>query len=125
MNARSTNNVVNLKQKLSLFSEHWEPKVIADMNDYQFKLAKVEGEFVWHDHPDTDEVFLVIDGSLVIELEEETVTLNAGEMFVVPKGVRHKPVAATECHIMLIEPRGTVNTGDESSSLTAPQDVYI
>ncbi len=117
---------INLQQKLSLFSEHWSPKIIAQLNDYHFKLAKVQGEFVWHDHPETDEVFLVIKGKLTILFRDGEVTLNEGEMFVVPKSVEHKPVAENECHIMLIEPAGTVNTGDaENSNLTAPNDVWI
>ena len=116
---------INLQQKYSKFSEHWTPKVIAEMNDYQFKLAKVEGEFVWHDHPDTDEVFIVIEGALNIEFRDGKVTVEAGEMFVVPKGVEHKPVATTECKIMLVEPKGVVNTGDTESVLKAENDVWI
>jgi len=102
---------VNLQDKLSKFSEHWSPKIVAQLNDYHFKLAKVRGEFVWHDHPETDEVFLVLKGQLEIHFRNGKVTLDEGEMFVVPKGVEHKPVAEAECHIMLIEPAGTVNTG--------------
>ncbi|MBL8098620.1 MAG: cupin domain-containing protein [Anaerolineales bacterium] len=118
-------NSINLQQKLNLFSEHWSPKIIAQLNDYQLKLAKVQGEFVWHDHPETDEVFLVVKGQLTILFRDGEVKLNEGEMFVVPKGVEHKPVAENECHIMLIEPAGTVNTGDAESNLTAPNDVWI
>ena len=103
---------INLQEKISKFSEHWSPKVIAQMNDYHFKLAKVRGEFVWHDHPETDEVFLVVGGQLDILFRDGKVTLSEGEMYVVPKGVEHKPVAEQECHIMLIEPVGTVNTGN-------------
>src|SRR6185436_17091285 len=103
---------VNVEEKLSKFSEHWSPKIIAQMNDYHFKLAKVQGEFIWHDHPETDEVFLVVQGILEIHFRDGKVSLNAGEMYVVPKGVEHKPVAESECHILLIEPAGTVNTGD-------------
>lgn len=102
-----------------------EPKVIAAMNDYQFKLVKVEGDFVWHDHPDTDEVFIVLEGELIIEFRDGQVTLSQGELFVVPKGVEHKPYAATECHVMLIEPQGVVNTGDAGGDLTADNDVWI
>ena len=119
------NQPINLREKLSLFSEHWTPKVIAEMNDYQFKLAKFQGEFVWHNHPDTDEVFIVIDGEMSIEFKDKTVDLKAGEMFVVPKGVEHKPRADTECHVMLVEPRGVVNTGDSGGDLTAQNDVWI
>ena len=116
---------INIQSKFDLFTEQWSPKVIAEMNDYQFKLAKLEGEFVWHNHPDTDEVFIVIDGTLDIELPDSVVTINAGEMFVVPKAVDHKPVAKTECKVMLVEPRGVVNTGDAQSDLTAKNDVWI
>ena len=116
---------INFADKLSKFSDHWSPKVIAEMNDYQYKLAKLEGEFVWHNHSDTDEVFIVIEGSMKIELEDGVVELGAGEMYVVPKGVMHKPVAEKECQIMLVEPRGVVNTGEADSDLTAENDVWI
>jgi len=116
---------VNLNDKLSKFSDHWSPKVIAEMNDYQFKLAKIHGEFVWHNHLDTDEVFIVLSGQMKIELENETVELSAGEMYVVTKGVMHKPSAENECQVMLVEPRGVVNTGDVQSELTASNDVWI
>ncbi len=116
---------INLQHKFSLFNEHWSPKVIAEMNDYQFKLVKVQGEFVWHDHPDTDEVFIVLAGSLAIEFRDGKVTLNAGEMYVVPKGVEHRPVAEEECQIMIVEPKGVLNTGDAESELTAADDVWI
>ncbi|GGB04600.1 cupin domain-containing protein [Agarivorans gilvus] len=116
---------INFKDKFSKFTEHWSPRVIAEMNNYQFKLAKVEGEFVWHDHPDTDEVFIVIEGTLNIEFRDGVVTLNAGEMFVIPKGVEHKPVATSECKIMLVEPKGVVNTGKSGGELTAENDVWV
>ena len=116
---------INLKEKLSLFSEHWSPKVIAEMNDYQFKLVKLQGDFVWHSHADTDEVFIVIEGAMKIELSDGTVELSEGEMFVVPKGVAHKPYAEEECKVMLVEPRGVVNTGDSKDKLTASNDVWI
>jgi len=118
-------DTINLKDKLAKFSDHWSPKVIAELNDYQFKLVKIQGEFVWHNHPDTDEVFIVIEGSLNIEFENETVQLNEGEMLVVPKGVEHKPYADSECKVMLVEPRGVVNTGDADSELKADNDVWI
>ena len=118
-------DTINLKDKLAKFSDHWSPKVIAGLNDYQFKLVKIQGEFVWHNHPDTDEVFIVIEGSMNIEFENETVQLNEGEMLVVPKGVEHKPYADSECKVMLVEPRGVVNTGDADSELTADNDVWI
>ena len=116
---------INLEDKLSKFSEHWSPKVIAEMNDYQFKLVRIEGEFVWHDHPDTDEVFIVIEGTMQIEFEDQTIELREGEMLVVPKGVRHKPYAEAECKVMLVEPRGVVNTGDTGDELTADNDVWV
>ena len=118
-------DVINFQEKFGKFSERWSPRVIAEMNDYQFKLARLEGEFVWHDHPDTDEVFIVIKGELAIEFEDGISHLKAGEMLVVPKGVRHKPVATRECQVMLVEPRGVVNTGDVASELTAENDVWI
>ena len=116
---------INLEDKLSKFSEHWSPKVIAEMNDYQFKLVKIEGEFVWHEHPDTDEVFIVIEGTMQIEFEDRTIELSEGEMLVVPRGVRHKPYAEAECKVMLVEPRGVVNTGDTGDELTADNDVWV
>ena len=118
-------DTINLKDKLAKFSDQWSPKVIAELNDYQFKLVKIQGEFVWHNHPDTDEVFIVIEGSMKIEFENETVQLNEGEMLVVPKGVEHKPYSDSECKVMLVEPRGVVNTGDADSELTADNDVWI
>ena len=117
---------INLQEKLTKFSEHWSPKIIAQLNDYHLKLAKVQGEFVWHDHPDTDEVFIVVNGHFDILFRDGKVSLSEGEMFVVPKGVEHKPVAEQECHILLIEPAGLVNTGSATDSeLTAPNDVWI
>lgn len=116
---------INLEQKFSLFNEHWTPKIIAELNDYQVKIVKVEGDFVWHDHSDTDEFFFVIEGTLFIEFESETMELNAGELYVVPKGVQHRPFAHGECKVMLIEPRGVINTGEASSDLTASNDVWI
>ena len=116
---------INFSKKFNKIDEHWSPRVIAEMNDYQFKLAKVQGEFVWHSHPDTDEVFIIVDGVLEIEFRDGKVRLEAGEMFVVPQGVEHKPVAEHECQIMLVEPKGTVNTGESSGALTAQNDVWI
>ena len=116
---------INFREKLSLFAEHWQPKNIARMNDYHFKIAKVQGEFVWHDHPETDEVFLVLKGQLEIQLRDGNVKLNEGEMFVVPKGVEHKPVAQEECHILLIESATTVNTGNVVNERTVANDVWI
>ncbi|HEX8000765.1 MAG TPA: cupin domain-containing protein [Pyrinomonadaceae bacterium] len=116
---------INLDEKLGKFSEHWSPKVVAQMNDYHFKLAKLEGEFVWHSHAETDEVFIVLDGEMVLEFRDGRINLKAGEMFVVPKGVEHRPSAASECKVMLVEPAGTVNTGDAVSELTAQDNVWV
>lgn len=116
---------INLQQKLGLFSEHWTPKVIAEMNDYQFKLVKLQGDFIWHDHKDTDETFLVIEGSLRIDFRDGAVHLAAGEMYVVPKGVEHKPYAEHEVKLLLIEPRGVINTGQQVGALTAKNDIWI
>lgn len=109
---------VNLSQKLSLFSDHWAPRVVAALNDYEVKLVKVQGEFVWHSHEDTDELFLIVRGRLRIELRDGAVELAAGELYVVPRGVQHRPVALEECEMMLIEPRGVVNTGAAGGPLT-------
>lgn len=116
---------INFQEKLAKFQEHWSPKVIAEMNEYQFKLVKVRGDFVWHKHDDTDEVFIVIEGELLIEFRDGEVRLKEGEMFVVPRQVEHKPYAASECKILLVEPAGVVNTGEENSALTAENDVWI
>ena len=116
---------INFDDKLRKFSERWSPKIIAQMNDYHFKLAKIEGEFVWHSHVDTDEVFVVLAGEMDIELREGKVSLTRGEMFVVPRGVEHKPFARNECQILLIEPAGTINTGDAGGDMTAQGEVWI
>jgi mannose-6-phosphate isomerase-like protein (cupin superfamily) len=116
---------VNLTEMLLLINEHWTPKVVAALNDYQVKLVKLEGEFPWHSHSDTGELFLVLHGSMDIEMRDRTVTLRSGELFVVPKGVEHRPHAAEECHVMLIEPAGVVNTGEAGGELTAANDEWI
>ena len=118
-------NKINIHDKFSLFSEHWSPRVIAEMNDYQFKLVKLKGEFVWHAHQDTDEVFFVIEGEMEIAFKDKTVQLTEGEMLVVPRGVDHKPFAQQECKVMLIEPKGVINTGEPGGSLMAENDVWI
>ena len=125
MRRASEMSKVNFRDKLSKFSDQWTPKVIAEMNDYQFKLVKIEGDFVWHEHDDTDEAFIVIEGSMRIEFEDGSVELEEGEMYVVPKGVRHKPCADSECKVMLVEPRGVVNTGDADSDMTVPNDEWV
>jgi mannose-6-phosphate isomerase-like protein (cupin superfamily) len=116
---------INLQEKLNKFSDLFAPKIIAQMNNYHFKLVKTHGDFVWHSHSDTDEVFLIIDGALTIQFRDGKVQLQAGDMFVVPKGVEHKPFAENECHLMLIEPAGTINTGDSTTELTAEDNVWI
>ncbi len=116
---------INFEQKFSLINEHWQPKVIAEMNNYQFKIVKLQGDFIWHDHPDTDETFIVLEGELRIDFRDGAVHLSAGEMFVIPKGVEHKPYAENEANVMLIEPRGVLNTGHEDSERTTENDVWI
>ncbi len=116
---------ISFEQKLSLFSENWSPRVIAQLNEYQFKLAKIKGEFVWHSHSDTDEAFIVIKGQLCIHFRDGTVNLSEGEMFIVPKGKEHKPEAKTECHILLVEPKDVINTGEQIGPLTAKNDIWI
>lgn len=116
---------INLTEKFAKFSEHWSPKIVARMNDYEFKLVKLQGEFVWHSHADTDEVFIVVEGEMILHFRDGDVRLAAGEMFVVPKGVEHKPSAAVECRVMLVETAGTLNTGDAVTDRTAPRDAWI
>ncbi len=116
---------INLVDKLAKFSDHWSPKIICEMNDYHFKLVKIIGDFVWHNHKETDEVFFVIEGEMSISFRDGEVKLSKGEMYVIPKGVEHKPSAEKECHIMLVEPIGVVNTGEAVSELTAENDVWI
>jgi mannose-6-phosphate isomerase-like protein (cupin superfamily) len=116
---------INIAEKFSRFSEHWSPKIIAQMNDYHFKLVKFQGEFVWHSHLDTDEVFIVLDGVMTIHFRDEDVSVAAGEMFVIPKGVEHKTSAKAECRAMLVEVAGTVNTGGVVSEQTAASDAWI
>ncbi|CAN5694232.1 cupin domain-containing protein [soil metagenome] len=116
---------INLAEKFGAFTDHWAPRVIATMNDYQFKLVKISGEFVWHQHADTDEVFIVVEGAMRIELRDGVVALKTGEMYVVPRGTEHRPVADSECKVMLVEPRGVVNTGEVRGSYTAQNDVWI
>jgi mannose-6-phosphate isomerase-like protein (cupin superfamily) len=125
MNTARAGAPINLKQKLSLVRDQWTPRVIAEMNDYQFKVVKLEGDFVWHDHPETDETFMVIDGQLRIDFRDGSVTVGPGEVYVVPKGVEHKPYAEKEVQLMLIEPRGVLNTGNAGGERTAENDVWI
>ena len=116
---------INFQQKFGLFSEQWKPKVVAEMNEYQFKVVKLQGDFVWHDHQDTDETFIVLEGDLRIDFRDGAVHVRAGEMVVVPKGVLHKPYAQEEVKLLLIEPRGVLNTGQAGGERTAANDVWI
>lgn len=116
---------VDLKDKLSLFSDHWSPKTVARLNDYEVKLAKLKGEFVWHTHPDTDELFLVVEGALTIQLRDGDVALGPGQLYVVPRGVEHCPITDGEVSVVLIEPAGTANTGDVGGDRTAADDTSL
>src|SRR3954462_3136531 len=116
---------IRLRDKFNLFSEQWQPKVIAEMNDYQFKVVKLQGDFIWHEHENTDETVIVLDGVLRIDFRDGAVNVSAGEMFVAPKGVEHKPYAEHEVKLLLIEPRGVPNTGDQGGDRTAENDVWI
>ena len=116
---------INLEEKFGLFTDQWAPKVIAEMNDYQFKVVRIEGDFIWHDHQDTDETFIVLDGDLRIDFRDGSVDLSKCEMFVVPRDVEHKPFAKNEVKLLLIEPRGVSNTGHEGGERTAKNDASI
>jgi mannose-6-phosphate isomerase-like protein (cupin superfamily) len=118
-------DAINFHKKFALFDEQWQPKVVAEMNDYQFKVVKLQGDFVWHDHKNTDETFIVLEGNLRIDFRDGAVHLSAGEMFVVPKGAEHKPYAEHEVKLLLIEPRGVMNAGHEGGERTAQSDVWI
>ena len=114
--------VVDIASKLSAFSQHWSPKVVARLNDYEIKVVKLQGEFVWHTHEETDELFLVVHGELTIQLRDGNVVLRPGQLFVVPRGVEHCPIAEGEVHALLIEPAGVVNTGSAGGARTAAYD---
>jgi mannose-6-phosphate isomerase-like protein (cupin superfamily) len=116
---------INLKSKFQKFTDQWSPKVIEEMNDYQFKLVKIENDFTWHKHDDTDETFLVIEGKMGIEFEDQTIELSEGEMIVIPKGKKHKPYADKEAKIMIIEPKGITNTGNVTNDFTAENDQWV
>jgi mannose-6-phosphate isomerase-like protein (cupin superfamily) len=116
---------INLAEKLERIPDFWQQRVIAEMNDYQFKLVRIEGDFIWHDHPETDEAFFVIEGELRIDFRDGSVIIGPGEMFVVPKGVEHKPFAEKEVRMMVIEPRGILNTGQQGGERTAQNDLWI
>ncbi|TBN08099.1 cupin domain-containing protein [Agrobacterium cavarae] len=116
---------IRFPEKFDLLTERWQPRVVAEMNDYQFKIARLQGDFIWHHHADTDETFIVLEGKLRIDFRDGEVTLQAGEMFVVKKGVEHKPFAEEEVKLLLIEPRGVLNTGEQTHERTAKNDVWI
>ena len=116
---------IGLIQKIDLIDGHWQPRVVAEMNDYQFKVVRLQGDFIWHSHVETDEAFLVLDGQLRLDFRDGHVTLGSGELYVVPKGVEHKPYAEQEVKLMLIEPRGVLNTGEEGGERTAVNDLWI
>jgi mannose-6-phosphate isomerase-like protein (cupin superfamily) len=116
---------INLAEKLALIQELWSPRVVAELNDYQFKVVRIEGDFIWHDHPETDEAFLVLEGELRIDFRDGSVLLRPGEMYVVPRGVEHKPFAEGEVRLLLIEPRGVLNTGQAGGERTAQNDRWI
>jgi mannose-6-phosphate isomerase-like protein (cupin superfamily) len=116
---------INFAEKLAKFDDHWAPRVVAEMNDYQFKLVKFQGEFVWHRHADTDEVFIVLAGEMEIAFRDEAIAVRAGEMFVIPRNREHITRAKTECHALLVEPRGVVNTGNAGGKLTARGDLWV
>lgn len=121
----STKHAINLIRKLDLLAEQWQPRVVAEMNDYQFKVARLQGDFIWHSHAETDEAFLVLDGTLRLDFRDGSVTLGSGELYVVPKGVEHKPCAEEEVKLLLIEPRGVLNTGEQGGERTALNDLWI
>nr|WP_314485348.1 cupin domain-containing protein [uncultured Pseudomonas sp.] len=124
-NQQSLSQPVNLKQKASMIDSQWSPRVVAQMNDYQFKVVRIEGEFIWHAHPETDEAFLVLEGTLRIDLPQGSVHVESGELFVVPQGVQHRTAAEGEAKLLMIEPCGVLNTGHEGGERTAPNDLWI
>lgn len=123
--SQPTSLAVNLTEKASLIDQKWSPRVVAEMNDYQFKVVRIEGEFIWHSHPETDEAFLVLEGTLRIDLPNGCVHVNAGELYVVPRGIEHRTAAHGEAKVMMIEPRGILNTGHEGGERTAENDLWI
>jgi mannose-6-phosphate isomerase-like protein (cupin superfamily) len=120
-----TYDSLNFAEKISRIATYWSPRVIAEMNDYQFKVVKLLGDFIWHDHLDTDEAFIVLEGQLRIDFRDGHVLVNAGEMYVVPKSVEHKPFAGQEVKLLLIEPKGVLNTGSEGGDRTTQNDVWV
>ncbi|MFP6561974.1 cupin domain-containing protein [Paraburkholderia sp. B3] len=122
---RGQGQTIDLLDKIRRIEGHWQPRVVAEMNDYQFKVVKLLGDFIWHTHSDTDETFIVLEGTLRIDLRDGAIELRAGEMAVVPKGVEHKPYAQAEVKLLLIEPRGVVNTGETENDRTVENDIWI
>lgn len=116
---------VPIAEKFDLVGGHWQPRVIAELNDYQLKIVKVQGDFVWHSHDDTDEAFIVIEGELRVDFRDGSVTIGPGELYVVPKGVEHKPFSLQETKVMIVEPRGILNTGDTGGEMTAENDIWV
>jgi mannose-6-phosphate isomerase-like protein (cupin superfamily) len=116
---------VNLQEKLAMFSDHWSPRVVGELNGQQVKLAKLKGEFIWHRHENEDEMFLILKGTLVIRMRDREVALQQGEMYIVPRGVEHQPVADDEVHVLLLEPIGTLNTGDVRDDRTVDRPSTI
>lgn len=119
------NQVIRLADKLDQIDQHWTPGIVAALNDYHVKLVKILGEFSWHSHADTDELFLVLHGRMEIQMRNGSVTLDQGDLYVVPKGVEHKPVAVAECHVLLLEPANTINTGDAPGELTVERPKWL
>jgi mannose-6-phosphate isomerase-like protein (cupin superfamily) len=113
--------VVNLKDKFALFQEHWQPRIAGEVNDAYIKLVKFKGEFLWHKHDAEDELFLVVKGTMTIKLRDRDLRLAEGEFVIIPRGVEHMPVAEDEVHVVLIEPKTTLNTGDKLSARTLPE----
>ena len=116
---------INFNEKFSKFKKHWSPRIIAELNDYQFKLVKIKDKFVWHSHKHTDEAFIVIKGAMSIKFKNKEIQLSEGEMYVVPKGVEHMPYAENECKVLVVEPKGIINTGESKSSLTLDEEIWI
>ena len=119
------NEKINIKNKFKEFNDHWSPKIIAELNDYQFKIARIKGEFVWHKHDETDEAFIIIDGSMEIKFRDKKILLERGDLYVVPRGTVHKPYAKGECKIMLIEPKGVINTGSLVNNFTKQKEEWV
>ena len=116
---------INVEQKFKEIDDNWSPRIVAQMNNYEFKIAKIKGDFIWHSHRDTDETFIVLDGNMTIKFRDKEVLLQKGEMFVVPAGKEHKPSAKGECKIMIVEPKGVQNTGEIKNHLTSENGIWV